>query len=316
LLDVVARALEKDRDKRFQTADALGRELQLIRKTHQLSNLPPMEATRFASTNVLRALHEDRQKEDQGLARDKTLQPGPASPAVAPATGAKTLIIGAVAAVVLLAAIGAWILTRPDSTPQNTPAVVQTPAQASPTPPPAATSQPETTKPEPVAEKKSAPVKKAATPPVTAPVDPPPAPPRPGNIVVALSAAYPFEVRDGSRVVSAAATSHELAGQANGRTLRLMAAEVMLDHPVKIDGGDDNRFEYSPPGLGRINIRAARGDCKAMIGKRDLGFGPWPPLQVAAGDYRVELICPDGLNPFQQVTVVQGRTAEVRIQQK
>jgi serine/threonine protein kinase len=317
LLDVVARALEKDRDKRFQTAEELGRELQLIRKTHQLSNLPPMDATRFASTNVLKALHDDRQKEDKGLARDKTLQPAPSSAAADASKGSKAVIIGAVAAVVLVAAIAGWVLTRPDATPQNTQAAAPAtpapaPVQTTPTPP----AEPETKKPEPVAEKKGAPVKKAVTPPVTPPADPPPAAPRPGNVVVALSAAYPFEVRDGSRVVSAAARNHEIPAQSNGRTLRLVAPEVLLDHPVKIDGSADNRFEYSPPGLGRINIRAARGDCKATIGKRDLGYAPWAPMQVAAGDYRVELICPDGLNPFQQVTVVQGRTAEVRIQQK
>ena len=314
LVDAVSRALEKDRDKRFQTAEELGRELQLIRKTHQLSNPPPMDATRFASTNVLKALHDDRQKEDKGLARDKTLQPAPSAAAEA-SQGSKTVIIGAVAAVVLLAAIAGWMLTRPDAAPQNTQVAApapQAPVQTTATPPPV----PETKKPEPVAEKKDPPVKKAATPPVTPPADPPPAAPRPGNVVVALSAAYPFEVRDGGRVVSAAATNHEIAAQSNGRTLRLVAPDVLLDHPVKIDGSADNRFEYSPPGLGRINIRAARGDCKAMIGKRDLGYAPWAPLQVAAGDYRVELICPDGLNPFQQVTVVQGRTAEVRIQQK
>jgi eukaryotic-like serine/threonine-protein kinase len=316
LLDVVARALEKDRDRRFQTAEELGRELQLIRKTQQLSNLPPMEATRFASTNVLKALHDDRQKEDKGLARDKTLQPAAAGQAGHASNGSKTWIIAAVAAAVLLAAIGGWVLTRPDTAPQNTqaaapatPAPIQAPVQSTPT----ATPEPETTKP---VTEKTAPVKKSATTPVTPPADPPPAPPRAGNIVVALSAAYPFEVRDGARVVSAAANTHEIPAQSSGRTLRLVAPDVFLDHPVKIDGSADNRFEYSPPGLGRINIRAARGDCKAMIGKRDLGFAPWPPMQVAAGDYRIELSCPDGLNPFQLVTVVQGRTAEVRIQQK
>jgi serine/threonine-protein kinase len=313
LLDAVARALEKDRDKRFQTAEEFGRELQLIRKTHQLSNLPPMDATRFASTNVLKALHDDRQKEDKGLARDKTLQPGPAAPAAG--KGSKTWIIAAAAAVVVLAAIGGWVLTRPDA--QYTQAAAPStsaPAPAQTTPaPPVTTPAPDTKKPEPVAEK-PVPVKKN---PVTPPADPPPAPaPRPGNIVVALSAAYPFEVRDGSRVISAAANTHEIPAQSNGRTLRLVAPDVFLDHPVKIDGNADNRFEYSPPGLGRINIRAARQDCRAMLGKRDLGYGPWPPVQVTAGEYRVELICPDGLNPFQQITVVQGRTAEVRIQQK
>src|SRR5688572_25796658 len=319
IVDVVARALCKDRDKRFQTAEELGRELQLIRKTQNLSNLPPMDATRFASTNVLKALHDDRQKEDRGLARDKTLQGAPSAGAASRAQGSKTLIIGAVAAVVLVAAIGGYVMTRPS--PQvATPPVTEDTRRAAGEPaataaaPAAVTPPPVTATPEPVAKKGSnPPVKKTTGPPAVA-TDAAPAPaPRPGNVVVALSAAYPFEVRDGARVISSAATVHELAAQSNGRTLRLVAPDVMLDHPVKIDGSENNRFEYSPPGLGRINIRAARGDCKAMIGKRDLGYGPWQPLQVAAGDYRIELACPDGLNPFQQTTVTQGRTSEVRI---
>ena len=88
LLDCVAKSLEKDRDRRYQTAEELGRELQLIRKTHQLNAMPPMDATRFASTNVLKALHDDRQKQDQGTLGNKTLQQLP-PPAVAqpPAAG-------------------------------------------------------------------------------------------------------------------------------------------------------------------------------------------------------------------------------------
>ena len=323
LIDVVMRALEKDRDKRFQTAEELGRELQLIRKTQQLSNLPPMDATRFASTNVLRALHDDRQREDQGLSRDKTLQPAPVAPGAEAASSKMWLVVAGVA-VLLLAAIGGYVMTRPDAAPQSTQAAQTAPTQppvTTPTQPSVTTPAPETKAPQPVAvEKKAAPPpakKTAAATTVAAPLpDPAPGPPRPGNIVVALSAPYPFEVRDGSRVISAAANQHEIPAQSNGRTLRLVAPDVFLDHPVKIDGNADNRFEYSPPGLGRINIRAARQDCKAMIGKRDLGYPPWQPIPATAGDYRVELICPDGLNPFQQITVVQGRNAEVRIQQK
>ena len=114
--EVVARALHKDRDRRYQTADELGRELQLIRKTQQLSNLPPMDATRFASTNVLKALHDDRQKQEQGAAADKTLQPAPAPrAAVAARPQPKMWIIGVAAAVLIVAVAVGYQMTRPEA---------------------------------------------------------------------------------------------------------------------------------------------------------------------------------------------------------
>lgn len=126
-----------------------------------------------------------------------------------------------------------------------------------------------------------------------------------------MSAPYPFEVMDGSRSISAPATTHELPPQSNGKALRLVAADVFLDHPVRVDGGSEGRFEYSPPSLGKIDIRAARGDCRIVVGKRDLGFGPFPPVPAVAGDYQVSLACPDGQNPVFQTTVTQGFTARV-----
>jgi hypothetical protein len=107
-----------------------------------------------------------------------------------------------------------------------------------------------------------------------------------------------------------------LPPQPNGRTLRVVAADVFLDQPVKVDDDGEQRFEYSPPGLGRIAIRAVRGDCKATIGKADLGYGPWPkPIQVAAGDYQVNLVCPDGQNPVMKTTVTQGLQTNVFFKQ-
>ena len=95
-----------------------------------------------------------------------------------------------------------------------------------------------------------------------------------------------------------------------------MAADVFLDHAVKVDGSADHPFEYTAPGLGRIQLRAARGDCKAMIGKRDLGEGPWPkPIPAAAGSYQISLVCPDGQNPLQQITVTQGLPVNVLFRQ-
>ncbi len=333
LLDCVTKALEKDRDRRYQTAEELGRELQLIRKTHQLNAPPPMDATRFASTNVLKALHDDRQKQDQGALGNKTLNVPPAiSSQPQAAGGSKTWMIAAGLAVLMIGvAGGGYFISQqnaasPEGTNQAAPATA--PAQQ---PPPQVTPQssgpgnagntaaavPEQklASAEPKAAAK-VPVKKvppAASSTAAAATPPPVAPVRgPANVAVAMTAAYPFEVRDGSRVISAAATSHDLPPQQNGKTLRVVAVGVFLDLPVRVDGGTEQRFEYSPPGKGRIDIRTSRGECKAMIGKVDLGFGPWKPVEAVAGNYQVNLVCPDGQNPVMQTTVTQGLIAQVR----
>jgi hypothetical protein len=130
------------------------------------------------------------------------------------------------------------------------------------------------------------------------------------TVSVTMAGAYPFQVLEGSRVVSETGTAHDFQ-HANGRMLRVVAPEVFLDQAVRVDGGADRAFDYRVPGLGVIDIRATRGDCRVMIGKRDLGFLPLPPVRVVAGDYEVSLSCPDGVNPRNTTTVTQGFTARV-----
>lgn len=327
LVAAVARALEKDPERRTPKAEELGRELQFIRQSLLAAGeLPPMDATRYASTNVLKALHDDRQKQASGGVHDKTLEGVAAAPAAVPAPQSKTGMIAAAAAALVVAAIGAWVMFGRGSAPEqqaaapvSAPAAVTTaPAPTSvapkpvepPAPAPAASNTP--TPPAPKAAEK-----KTAAPPPAEPVKPVPAPPRVAlgpMVAVSLSAPYPFEVMDGNRTISAAATTHELPPQPSGKMLRLYAPDVFLDRAVRVDGGEEKRFEYSLPGLGKIDIRAARGDCKIMVGKRDLGFGPFPPVNAVAGDHQVSLACPDGQNPVYQTTVTQGRTARVVFQ--
>lgn len=332
LVAAVARALEKDPERRTPKAEELGRELQFIRQSLLASgDLPPMDATRYASTNVLKALHDDRQKQTTGAIRDKTLEGVAAVPAAAAAPQSKTWMIAAGAAALVLLALGGWAMFGGASAPEQQAAAPVSPpaaaavAPASTSPAPASAaggrsgeaSLPTVSNPVPASAAGSR--SGGASPPVekVEKKEPVAAAPRtaPGPLVaVVLSAPYPFEVMDGGRSISAAATTHELPPQPNGKTLRLVAADVFLDQPVRVDGGAEKRFEYSPPSLGKIDIRAARGDCKIMVGKRDLGFGPFPPVDAVAGDYRVSLACPDGQNPVYQTTVTQGRTARVVFQ--
>src|SRR5262245_21453485 len=63
LVAAVMKALHKDPAERFQTADAFSRELQNIRRgLHPSASKPNLDETRFASTQVLRALHEEYQQ--------------------------------------------------------------------------------------------------------------------------------------------------------------------------------------------------------------------------------------------------------------
>jgi hypothetical protein len=240
-------------------------------------------------------------------------------------------MIGVAAAVVIVtAAVGYPMLRREapaaaapgpvaDASRLATAQPVGDPAAAAP--PPATPANPPVTTPAPATEKPGAPtvvakkttapppVKKGAAPAPEPVVAPPPVKSAPANVAVTISGSYAFEVWDGSRLLSSAARSHQLPLQSNGKALRLVASEVFLEQQIRVDGGDDRRFEHSAPALGRIEIRATRGECKAMIGKSDVGYGPWPPRNAVVGEHRVTLVCPDNQNPVQHVTVTQGRPA-------
>src|SRR5262245_8067051 len=114
LISVVHRSLQKDPTKRIAKAEELSRELQWIRKALQASGeLAPMEETKFASTQVLKALHEDLQKQPTGTSSPKTAgKPRTAAPeriaSIPEETSSKKWIaLAAVSAMVILG-VGGW----------------------------------------------------------------------------------------------------------------------------------------------------------------------------------------------------------------
>jgi hypothetical protein len=135
-------------------------------------------------------------------------------------------------------------------------------------------------------------------------------------VAVTIEGPYEFEVFDGSRSISPPARVHQLPPQPEGKLLRLVAPSVFLDRSVRVEGGEGRTFDYTVPALGLLDIRSLRQDCRVMIGKRDLGNLPLPPVQVVAGEYQVSLSCPDGLNPTRQATAVAGRTIRVGFTEK
>jgi serine/threonine protein kinase len=365
LIAVVERALEKDRDRRIPTAEELGRELQTIRMSLRPSALgvapaKALEETRYASTNVLKALADDRKKGTTTGASEKLLEKADPTYVAPPPSRKGIVAAGAIVGTVAALAISVWLdparfglggtaeatpsspapATSAPGTNAAAPVPAPTPAAADPKPIVPASAP---VSPPPSAEKRAAaPEPRKVSPPATAPrpaegvtfggakgvtfdtgkpaqalaPDPPPTRPDPppvrtALVTVALSAAYRFEVHDGGRPISASASTHELSGLPVGRTLRLVNNDVFLDLPVKIESAEGGRFEYSPPALGKLDIRTNREECKILVGKRDLGPPPLPPLTVVSGSHTVGLTCPDGQNPVQSTTVLPGSTRRV-----
>jgi serine/threonine-protein kinase len=122
---------------------------------------------------------------------------------------------------------------------------------------------------------------------------------------VVLAGSYPFEVVEGSRVISPAAVRHELS-ISSPRSLRLRASEYMLDMPITVDPAAGRR-SYTVPDLGRLTVRTTLETCRVSIGGRDFGFPPINEQKLAAGSYRLRLTCPDGDDRASTVAVTAGQ---------
>jgi eukaryotic-like serine/threonine-protein kinase len=344
VIAAVMKALQKDPADRFQTADAMGRELQSIRKAlHPSMSKANMDETRFASTQVMKALHEDFQRSratgDKVANDTKAGMPA----AVGAEAGAQTteaqksrgwLVPAGIGVVVLVAVVGGFLLYSPgtpaaaDPVASTKPAGVSTSAGAAPpastestpastastTPLPAATPPPPASAPPSAtpaggsaragAGEGSAPAKPAAK---------PAAPPPPAAMVsVTLTGGYPFEVLDGTKSISAAAASHELK-QPPGKTLQLRAPQYFLSQTVRVEGSVNQPFEFAVPGLGSLDVRSVQETCDVAIANKKLGNPPLVVKEIAAGSYKVDLVCGSDVVKSAYATVTAGKTSVAAI---
>jgi len=137
--------------------------------------------------------------------------------------------------------------------------------------------------------------------------------PAAAQIAVTATGPYAFAIFDGGRVVSPAATSHEL-NVAAGKKLRLVAAEYSLNQSVTVEATPDKRAEFQVPALGRLTIRSGLETCTVKIGDRTLGNPPVNNVSIAGGSYQVDIVCPNGQIKSQFVNVTAGRDNRVIVQ--
>jgi serine/threonine-protein kinase len=341
VIAAVMKALQKDPANRFQTADAMSRELQNIRKGLHPSISKPsnMDETRFASTQVLRALHDDFEKARTGA------KPGDTDAEMTRAVVAETpasrgwVVPAGIAAVVVVGAIGGYAMfgrsapppppaTVAANTPPSETAAAKPPAEPAPlataTPTAAAPSAPPSSTAAATAESDASAngarsARGSARGTSTrgngpgAPDKPtPPSPPSGPTIEVTLTGGYPFEVVDGQKVISASATSHELKQQV-GKALTLRAPQYFLNQTVRVEGSANQPFEFAVPGLGSLAVRSTQETCDVAIQNKKLGNPPLTVKEIAAGSYKVDLVCGSDVVKSAYATVQAGHESVVPI---
>jgi serine/threonine-protein kinase len=338
VIAAVMKALQKDPANRFQTADAMSRELQNIRKGLHPSMSKPsnMDETRFASTQVLRALHDDFEKARSGAKPGETdaemtravIADKPASRGwVVPAGIAAVVVVGAIGGYAMFGrsapppAVAVAASTPPSEPPASkpiepTPTATATPEPAAPATAPSASTASAAASADNAGSargSRSATREASSRGSASANVDKPAAPPPAGPTVeVTLTGGYPFEVVDGQKVISAAATSHELKQQV-GKALTLRAPQYFLNQTVRVEGSANQPFEFAVPGLGSLAVRSTQETCDVAIQNKKLGNPPLTVKEIAAGSYKVDLVCGSDVVKSAYATVQAGHESVVPI---
>ncbi len=331
LVAAVLKALQKDREKRYRHAADFGADLRLVRTAVAAS---AGQAAAEADQLETMVTDDGHLAGSISVQRTATLE---APPDVDAEPGKRRWLVPAVAVIALATAVGGWLaFSRPAPPPRVAVTITSDPAGAelavdgvgtgrvTPTEIqvdvgaaslPSVTLTSATHKPVTArltsadVEKRSLLLRLEALPPPPKPqAQVQPAPPPPEVLTkVAMAGEYPFEVLDGSRVISASATTHAFTVKGKPR-LRIRNPDYFLDQPVQTDGAKS--FEWTAPGLGKLFLRA-RERCTVTVAGRNLGE---PPIQetMAAGTYTAEVAC-DGQVKRQTFSIAAGETSKVAV---
>jgi hypothetical protein len=131
-----------------------------------------------------------------------------------------------------------------------------------------------------------------------------------GPVRLTISGPYPFELVQGSKVLSAAATHHELTLQPGGGSVVARNRDYLLSAPVSVDFSR-SQTTLTIPAAGTLAIFATNETCSIAVDGQDLGNPPIPRKPAAAGAHTVALKCADGKQDSQKVTVGAGERVQV-----
>jgi len=123
-------------------------------------------------------------------------------------------------------------------------------------------------------------------------------------VKLTVSGPFPFELVQGTQVISQSAASHDLTVQPSG-PVTARSKDMLLNMPLAISF-DKAQAEITLPAAGVIAIFSAVETCSVGIDGQDLGFPPIPRKAIASGTHTVTLTCPDGKGETRKLTVAPG----------
>jgi predicted Ser/Thr protein kinase len=124
-----------------------------------------------------------------------------------------------------------------------------------------------------------------------------------------VSGTFPFELVQGSRVISPASMRHEVTVQPGGG-VSARSKDMLLNQALNINF-ERAQAEVTLPAPGVIAIFSAVETCTVSVDSDDLGFPPIPGKAISSGSHTVALKCPDGKGETRKVTVAPGEKARV-----
>jgi serine/threonine-protein kinase len=132
----------------------------------------------------------------------------------------------------------------------------------------------------------------------------------PGPVRLTISAGYPFEVYQGSALISPAAARHEVTVRPGAGAVSARSGEYLLNSTINVDY-QRSAMDHTLPPAGALQIASSNELCTVIVDGRDLGYPPIPRKVAAAGPHTVTLKCPDGKEETRKVTVGPGQTERV-----
>ena len=124
------------------------------------------------------------------------------------------------------------------------------------------------------------------------------------------SGPFPFELVQGSRVISESAARHEVTLPANSGSVVARNRELFLQSTIAVDY-QRAQLGVTLPAPGQFAVFSAVETCTVIVDGQDLGFPPIQRRPIAAGNHTVAIKCQDGKGDSQRVTIAPGELSRV-----